>query len=128
MKKMNKFIFREYDIRGIVEFDFTNDVVINLGKAFGTFMKRNGGKSVALSGDVRDTTPHLKSIFARGLVSTGIDVIDLGIIPTPINYYSMFLNYNFPHNLKTWVYEEFFHKKRGFRVRTLDFLPRLGAA
>ena len=87
---MNEFIFRKYDIRGIVETDFTDEVVVNLGKAFGTFVKRIGGKSVALSGDVRDTTPHLKKMFAQGLVSTGIDVKDLGIIPTPTNYFSMY--------------------------------------
>ena len=87
---MNEFIFRKYDIRGIVETDFTDDVVINLGKAFGTFVKRSGGKSVSLSGDVRDTTPHLKNMFAQGLVSTGIIVMDLGIIPTPTNYFSMY--------------------------------------
>ena len=62
---MNEFIFRKYDIRGIVETDFTDDVVINLGKAFGTFVKRSGGKSVGLSGDVRDTTPHLKNMFSN---------------------------------------------------------------
>ncbi|MBC8197232.1 MAG: phosphomannomutase/phosphoglucomutase [Candidatus Marinimicrobia bacterium] len=87
---MNEFIFRKYDIRGIVATDFTDDVVINLGKAFGTFVKRTGGHTVALSGDVRDTTPHLKNMFAKGLISTGINVKDLGIIPTPTNYYSMY--------------------------------------
>ena len=40
---MNEFIFRKYDIRGIVETDFTDDVVLNLGKAFGTFVIRSGG-------------------------------------------------------------------------------------
>jgi phosphomannomutase / phosphoglucomutase len=87
---LNEFIFRKYDIRGIVATDFTDEVVINLGKAFGTFVKRTGGDSVALSGDVRDTTPHLKNMFAQGLMSTGINVKDLGIIPTPTNYYSMY--------------------------------------
>ncbi len=87
---MNEFIFREYDIRGIVETDFTDDVVINLGKAFGTFVKRTGGDFVAVSGDVRETTPHLKQKFSEGLISTGINVKDMGIIPTPTNYFSMY--------------------------------------
>ena len=65
---MNEFIFRKYDIRGIVETDFTDDVVLNLGKAFGTFVKRSGGNSIGLSGDVRDSTPHLKEIFTNGLI------------------------------------------------------------
>ena len=62
---MNPYIFRKYDIRGIVETDFTDEVVINLGKAFGTFVKRNEGRSISLSGDIRDTTPHLKNQSTR---------------------------------------------------------------
>ena len=49
---LNKYIFREYDIRGKVSDDFPQDVVENLGKAFGTFIKRGGGKEIALSGDI----------------------------------------------------------------------------
>ncbi len=87
---MNTNIFRQYDIRGIVAEDFTDEVVTNLGKAFGTWIKRDGGRSAAVSGDIRLTTPHLKDMLIGGIRSTGIDVIDLGIIPTPVNYYSMF--------------------------------------
>ncbi len=87
---MNPFIFREYDIRGVVEKDFTDEVVINLGKGFGTWLVRHGAKSMILSGDVRNTTPQLKKLFAKGVLSTGIDVIDIGIHPTPLNYYSLF--------------------------------------
>ena len=88
---MNEFIFREYDIRGVVKEDFTDDVVINLGKGFGTWLIRNGANNMVLSGDVRVTTPHLKEMFAEGALSTGLDVIDIGILPTPLNYYSQFV-------------------------------------
>ena len=88
---MNEFIFREYDIRGIVETDFTDDVVINLGKGFGTWLRRHGASRLILSGDVRMTTPALKKLFAEGAMSTGIDVLDIGIVPTPLNYYSQFV-------------------------------------
>jgi phosphomannomutase/phosphoglucomutase len=88
---MNEFIFREYDIRGVVKEDFTDDVVISLGKGFGTWLIRHGAKKMVLSGDVRVTTPHLKDMFAKGALSTGLDVIDIGIIPTPLNYYSQFV-------------------------------------
>ena len=88
--EVNKFIFREYDIRGKVEDDFPPDIVMNLGKAFGTFIKRSGGQEIALSGDVRLSTPDLINQFKEGVLSTGIDVINIGIIPTPANYYSMF--------------------------------------
>jgi phosphomannomutase/phosphoglucomutase len=87
---MNKYIFREYDIRGKVAEDFPPEVVELLGKGFGTFVKRSGGAEIALSGDVRLTTPDLLDHFKRGVLATGVDVINIGIIPTPANYYSMF--------------------------------------
>ncbi len=87
---MNEFIFRKYDIRGIVETDFTDEVVQNLGRAFGTYVIRSGGVKIAVSGDIRPSTPKLIRNLVDGLISTGIDVIDLGILPTPVNYYSMF--------------------------------------
>ncbi len=87
---MNNYIFRKYDIRGIVKSDFTDDVVTDLGRAFGTFVIRDGGSTVALSGDIRLTTPHLMNMLEKGLVETGVKVLNLGIIPTPVNYYSMF--------------------------------------
>ena len=88
--KINKYIFREYDIRGKVSDDFPPDIVENLGKAFGTFVKRSGGQEIALSGDVRLSTPSLIESFKIGVLSTGTDVINIGILPTPVNYYSMF--------------------------------------
>ena len=87
---MNEFIFRKYDIRGVVATDFTDDVVQNLGRAFGTYVVRGGGKTVAVSGDIRPTTPGLIDNLTKGLMETGITVIDLGILPTPTNYYSMY--------------------------------------
>jgi len=88
---MNPYIFREYDIRGVVAEDFPEDVVILIGKAYGTYVREKGGKTLSLSGDVRLSTPMLKKAFAKGLLSTGVDVIDVGIVPTPVNYYSMFI-------------------------------------
>jgi len=87
---MNKYIFREYDIRGRVAEDFPPDVVELLGKGFGTYAKRNGAREIALSGDVRLSTPQLLESYKKGLLSTGLDVIYLGQLPTPVNYYSMF--------------------------------------
>ena len=90
MQELNSDIFREYDIRGNVEKDFPDHIVIKLGKAFGTIVKRKGGQEVAISGDIRSTTPNLINCFKKGILDTGIDIINLGIIPTPVNYYSMF--------------------------------------
>ena len=87
---INKYIFREYDIRGEVKADFPNHIVELLGRGYGTYVSKLGAKKVALSGDVRLTTPELKQSFKKGLLATGLDVIDIGIIPSPVNYYSMF--------------------------------------
>ena len=87
---VNPYIFREYDIRGKVVEDFPPEVVVSLGKAFGTLVKRSGGREIAISGDIRLTTPDLINFFKEGVLSTGIDVINIGIVPTPVNYYSLF--------------------------------------
>jgi len=87
---VNKYIFREYDIRGKVVDDFPPHVVTLLGRSFGTFVKRNGFREIALSGDIRLTTPDLMEQFKEGVLATGTDVINLGLLPTPTNYYSMF--------------------------------------
>ena len=87
---INPYIFREYDIRGKVEDDFPDHVVVKLGKAFGTFVRRAGWQEIGLSGDIRLTTPNLMQSFKQGVLSTGTDVINLGIVPTPVNYFSMF--------------------------------------
>ena len=87
---MNEFIFREYDIRGIVNEDFPENVVYNLGRAFGTFVINNNKKNIIVTGDIRLTTPNLKNQFIEGLLFCGVDVIDGGIVPTPTNYFSMY--------------------------------------
>jgi len=90
MSSINPYIFREYDIRGNVSEDFPEHVVGKLGKAFGTYVNRAGGREVAISGDIRLTTPTLIEQFKKGVLSTGVDVINIGILPTPVNYFSMF--------------------------------------
>ena len=76
MSFLNPYIFREYDIRGKVEEDFPEHIVIKLGKAFGSFVKRSGGKEIGISGDIRLTTPNLITYFKTGVLKTGVDVID----------------------------------------------------
>ena len=87
---VNPYIFREYDIRGKVAEDFSPEVVVSLGKAFGTLVKRSGGREITISGDIRLTTPDLINFFKEGVLSTGVDVINIGIVPTPVNYFSLF--------------------------------------
>ena len=87
---INPYIFREYDIRGKVVEDFPPEVVVLLGRSFGTLVKRSGGREIAISGDIRLTTPDLINYFKEGVLSTGVDIINIGIIPTPVNFYSLF--------------------------------------
>ena len=78
-------MFRQYNIRGVVEEDFCPEFVLGLGKAFGTIVKRERLKKIALSGDIQLSTPKLKKHFQEGTLSVGIDVMDIGILPIPVN-------------------------------------------
>jgi len=90
VKFMNENIFREYDIRGVVNDDLSEEVVYNLGKAYGTFLLDNKCSNVSVSGDIRYSTEQLKKYFIKGLLLVGVDVYDLGVLPTPANYFSLF--------------------------------------
>jgi phosphomannomutase/phosphoglucomutase len=90
MSKINPFIFREYDIRGVVEVDLTDEVIELIGKAFGTYLQRQGGKKVSVGGDVRLSTERFRKALIKGLTSSGVHVIDIGVVPTPVQYFSLF--------------------------------------
>ena len=85
---MNKNIFREYDIRGVVGVDLTPDVVRTLGKGYGTYFLRNNVKRISLGRDGRLSSPDLCDYLVEGITSTGVDIIDLGVVPTPVVYFS----------------------------------------
>jgi phosphomannomutase/phosphoglucomutase len=83
-------VFREYDIRGVAERDLPSDLVTSLGRAVGTMIVRAGGKRITLGRDCRVTSPRLHDALLDGILSTGIDVIDVGIVSTPLLYFSVF--------------------------------------
>lgn len=85
---MQSYIFREYDVRGVVGTDLTDETVLLLGKGFGTYMRRKGAKAVTLGGDVRHSTEGFRKAMTEGIVSTGVDVINIGVTPTPVLYFS----------------------------------------
>jgi phosphomannomutase/phosphoglucomutase len=87
---MNKVIFREYDIRGDVEEDLTDSVVRDIGRAFAAYMSERGRKKASLGRDCRLSSEHFRNLVAEGMVEGGLDVIDLGLVPTPLFYYSLF--------------------------------------
>lgn len=86
---MNPEIFREYDIRGLVEQDLQPENVELIGKAIGTFIRRDGGKTLTLGWDIRISSIQFREIMTRALNSTGCDVIDIGRVPTPVAYFSL---------------------------------------
>lgn len=83
-------IFREYDIRGLVEPELTPDAVSGIARAFGTFAQRRGKKTLAMGRDVRLSSDAFGEMVKRALTSTGCDVIDIGRVPTPLLYFSLF--------------------------------------
>ncbi len=83
-------IFREYDIRGIVDKDLTPEIAEILGRASGTYFRRHGKRAVALGRDCRLSSPAYAAALAKGLQSTGCDVADLGTVPTPLLYFAIY--------------------------------------
>jgi phosphomannomutase/phosphoglucomutase len=82
-------IFREYDIRGIADNDLVDDNVVLLGKGIGTFLAQAGAKTLVIGRDVRLSSPRIRTALVNGLVSTGINVIDIGVTLTPAQYFAI---------------------------------------
>ncbi|MBI3814083.1 MAG: phosphomannomutase/phosphoglucomutase [Nitrospinae bacterium] len=87
---MNPLIFREYDIRGTVGKDLTHDVVRDIGRGYGTMMRNLGKRHVTVGRDNRLSSKDFRDAIVEGILSTGIDVTDCGLIPTPLLYFSLF--------------------------------------
>ena len=81
-------IFREYDVRGVVDTDLTPDVVEALGRALGTAFRRAGARRVGVARDVRPSGEHIREDLVRGLRATGCDVTDYGRCPTGVFYHA----------------------------------------
>jgi phosphomannomutase len=81
-------IFKAYDVRGIVPSTLSEEVAEALGRAFGTLARREGEQSVAVGRDGRLSGPSLAAALVRGLVASGVDVIDVGMVTTPMLYFA----------------------------------------
>jgi phosphomannomutase/phosphoglucomutase len=86
---MNPEIFREYDIRGIAGKDMTEEEVFVLGKGMGTYLKRLGCTKLNVGQDCRVTSDAYAKQIIQGLRASDCDVIDLGVCPTPVFYFSI---------------------------------------
>ena len=88
--KINPQIYREYDIRGVVDKDLTPEIVRRLGQGFGTHMANLGRKNLVVGRDGRLSSPVFGESLIEGLTSTGCNIVDIGICPTPVYYFSIF--------------------------------------
>jgi phosphomannomutase/phosphoglucomutase len=83
-------IFREYDIRGVAETEFQSADIEYLGQAIGTYLQRHSGNNLTLGTDTRLSSERLANALTKGLLATGCDVTDVGVVSTPLLYYSVF--------------------------------------
>ncbi len=88
--QINPQIFREYDIRGVVDKDLTPDIVKRLGRGFGTHMAQLNQRELVVGRDGRLSSEAFEEALIEGLISTGCHVVSLGLCPTPVYYFSVF--------------------------------------
>lgn len=92
---MNPEIFREYDIRGVVGKDYDAAFAYDLGRAFATYLKHHNIKEplnkVTVGHDARSSSPELYESLIKGLTDSGIGVLKLGLITTPMSYFSTYV-------------------------------------
>jgi phosphomannomutase / phosphoglucomutase len=89
MKKINREIFRAYDIRGVVDKDFDPEWVETLGKACGTYFRGLGIDQAVVGHDCRHSSPEYQARVVKGLQSTGVDVVFLNMVATPLFYFAV---------------------------------------
>jgi phosphomannomutase/phosphoglucomutase len=87
---INPQIFREYDIRGYVDKDLSEELAYNIGRAYGTLAKENNYNNIAIGFDARHSSKPYTDSLARGLNDEGIDACIIGIGPTPQAYWSLY--------------------------------------
>src|SRR5512137_1932904 len=90
MAKISPTLFREYDIRGLVDQDLTEGAVFLIGQALGTKVRAAGGKTVVVGRDCRTSGDRFHAQLVKALLGCGCDVIDLGVVPTPLVYFAAY--------------------------------------
>jgi phosphomannomutase/phosphoglucomutase len=86
--RISSTLFREYDLRGVVDRDMTEEAVHLVGKGLGTMVHKAGGSRVVVGRDCRLSGERFARALAAGLHATGADVVDLGVVPTPLTYFA----------------------------------------
>ena len=88
--KLAEEIFKAYDIRGIVDQSLTIETVTLVGQALGTLAIEAGVESMVIGRDGRLSGPKFAEALAKGMMASGIDVIDIGCVPTPVLYFATY--------------------------------------
>ena len=91
-------IFREYDIRGLADSDLSDDNVLRFAHGAGTYYRQHGQKALFVGRDMRVSSPRIADTLIKGLNETGCDVIDIGMVPTPVLYFALF-HYAIPNGI-----------------------------
>ena len=86
---MNPHVFREYDIRGVVDKDLYEEFIVNLGRAIGTYALQNKVQTITVGRDCRLSSDAYHRYLIQGLNAAGIDTIDIGLCATPMLYFSI---------------------------------------
>ncbi len=86
--RISSTLFREYDIRGVVDRDMTDEAVHLVGKGLGTMVRKAGGSKVVVGRDCRLSGGRFAEMMITGLNATGVDVVDVGVVPTPLTYFA----------------------------------------
>lgn len=122
--KVSNAIFRNYDIRGVYPSEINEDLSENIGKALGTIVRRKKGRKVVVGRDNRESSPSLTKSLIKGLVSTGCNVVDVGISLTPVIHFltceedfDLGIEVTASHNPKEY---------NGFRIDYKDATPLYG--
>jgi len=89
MKTLKREVFRAYDIRGVVDRDFDEPWVEMLGRACGTFFLQRGQQRAVVGHDCRHSSAGYQRAMVKGLLATGVDVVFLNMVPTPVFYYAV---------------------------------------
>lgn len=88
MAGVNPHIFREYDIRGLVDLDLHDESVALVARGFAKMLRDAGGSRVVLGRDCRESSTRFRGVFTRALNECGVSVVDIGVVPTPMTYFA----------------------------------------
>lgn len=88
MTTLNPHIFRAYDVRGRIGADINPGVFHQVGRAYGTLLRQRGGRTIAVGQDNRLSSAELKAGFIEGVRAAGVDVVDVGVVTTPMVYFA----------------------------------------